>query len=275
MAARVAISPRTAGCRCSARRRRRHRRRAARRSPEPPPALSGAAPVLGARLGHDRRLGSRGGDRRRRALGRRRSRAAGRRRRARRPRARAGPRSRRARRARPSWRRRAWPSTTMRLVLRRRGRDLARARGSGPAGARAARPRTGAWTVCVTVRSFALVFAGAARRVIADLVVDLDGAAGRDRGGADDGGHLAGRCGAAPPATAAEPPPAAAPPAAAPPAELPKPISLATSAIGPRPTGASAANERRTPRSAPRYSRQPSQERMCLRARPDAFTPLS
>ena len=46
-------------------------------------------------------------------------------------------------------------------------------------------------------------------------------------------------------------------------------------ASGPTPTGLSAANERRMPRSAPRYSVQPSQLRMCRRARPDAFTPRS
>ena len=47
------------------------------------------------------------------------------------------------------------------------------------------------------------------------------------------------------------------------------------SASGPAPSGVSAANERRMPRSAARYSGQPSHERMCLRARPEAFTPRS
>ncbi len=75
--------------------------------------------------------------------------------------------------------------------------------------------------------------------------------------------------------TLATPPPAAAPPAAAPPAEPPTPISFAASANGAKPIGVSAANERFIPRSAPRYSLQASQDFMCLRARPDAFTPRS
>jgi len=76
-----------------------------------------------------------------------------------------------------------------------------------------------------------------------------------------------------PPAAAAPAPP---PPAAAPAAPLPpSPISFAANASGPTPTGASAANERRMPRSASRYSRHPAHARMCLRARPDAFTPRS
>ena len=75
----------------------------------------------------------------------------------------------------------------------------------------------------------------------------------------------------APPATIALPPVAAA----APPPAPPIPSSFATSAKGPAPTGVSAANERRIPRSPRRYSRQPSHSRMCLRARPGALTPRS
>ena len=58
-----------------------------------------------------------------------------------------------------------------------------------------------------------------------------------------------------PPATAAPAPPPPAAALAPPAAEPPRPISLAANASGPTPTGASAANERRMPRSAPRYSR--------------------
>ena len=76
---------------------------------------------------------------------------------------------------------------------------------------------------------------------------------------------------AAPPATNAPPPPVAV--AAAPPPAPPRPASFASSASGP--AGLSAANERRTPLSAPRYSRQPSHSRMWRRARPEAFTPRS
>ncbi len=78
-----------------------------------------------------------------------------------------------------------------------------------------------------------------------------------------------------PPAAVAAtpPPPAAAPPAAAPPPPIPR--LAASEPNRPADAGVSAANERRMLRSACRYSQQPSHERMCLRARPDAFTPRS
>ena len=75
-------------------------------------------------------------------------------------------------------------------------------------------------------------------------------------------------------AVAATPlPPAAAPPAAAPPPPMPRLAAIEPNR--PAETGVSAANERRMPRRAWRYSLQPSHERMCRRARPDAFTPRS
>ena len=75
---------------------------------------------------------------------------------------------------------------------------------------------------------------------------------------------------------AAAAPPAAAPPLAAPaPPAPPMPSSLVSAISGPAPAGVSAANERRMPRRAPRYSRQAPQSRMCRRARPEALTPRS
>ncbi len=110
-------------------------------------------------------------------------------------------------------------------------------------------------------------------RTLASALAHLDGAAGRQRRGADHGGDLARaeasprRPRAAEPLTAAAPPPTAAEP------PEPRPTSLATArASGP---ALSAANERRTPRSATRYSRQPEQWRRCLRAWAEALTPRS